>query len=134
MKKRRSGSSRRRKATLVAAALAKPARSRGTEQRRWERLLLPGFVEHVRERVELHVFAPSTRILDAVRASSAVPVVFSPARVDGEEFVDLVHFGAIPARDLRVYRGHGVRRNAFVGLIGKMFDNRIIGRERRDWQ
>ncbi len=38
---------------------------------RWEQLLLPGFVEHVRERVELHVFGPETPVLDALRASSA---------------------------------------------------------------
>ncbi len=68
---------------------------------RWERLLMPGFLEHLRESVEAHVFTDDTRILDAIRASSAIPVVFSPAEVDGEEFVDLVHFGPIPARALR---------------------------------
>jgi NTE family protein len=68
---------------------------------RWERLLLPGFVEHLRERVEAYIFPESTRIMDAVRASSAIPVVFSPARVGDDEFIDLVHFGPIPARSLR---------------------------------
>jgi len=68
---------------------------------RWERMLLPGFVEHVRGQIESHVFGPETRIIDAVRASSAIPVVFSPAEIDGETFVDLVHFGPIPARSLR---------------------------------
>ena len=39
--------------------------------------------------------------MDALLASSAVPVVFSPVRIDDDEFIDLVHFGAIPARSLR---------------------------------
>jgi NTE family protein len=68
---------------------------------RWERLLAPGFVEHLRDCVESHVFGPEVGLIDAVRASSAIPVVFSPACVGGDEFVDLVHFGAIPARSLR---------------------------------
>jgi NTE family protein len=68
---------------------------------RWERLLYRDFLEHLRERIAVHVFPPQTRVLDAVRASSAIPVVFSPVRIGGEEFVDLVHFGAIPARTLR---------------------------------
>ena len=72
---------------------------------RWELLLLPGFVDHVRERIELHVFGPETPVLDALRASSAIPVVFSPAEIDGEQYVDLVHFGPIPSRSLR--RVHG---------------------------
>lgn len=68
---------------------------------RWHDILRPGFLEHLRQSVELHVFPPRTRLLDAVRASSAIPVLFSPATVDGAEFVDLVHFGPIPARSLR---------------------------------
>ena len=36
-----------------------------------------------------------------MRASRAIPVVFSPVDIDGDEFVDLVHFGPIPARALR---------------------------------
>ena len=68
---------------------------------RWERLLLPGFLDHLRECVEAYVFPDDVLILDAIRASSAIPVVFSPVQVNGEEFVDLVHFGPIPARALR---------------------------------
>ena len=68
---------------------------------RWERLLLPGFVDHLRECVEAYVFPDDVLVLDAIRASSAIPVVFSPVEVNGEEFVDLVHFGPIPARALR---------------------------------
>lgn len=68
---------------------------------RWERMLLPGFVQHVRERVEAYVFPPETRILDALRATSAIPVLFSPVAIGDSEFVDLVHFGPIPARTLR---------------------------------
>ena len=68
---------------------------------RWERLLLPGFVDHLRDNIALHVFGPHVRMLDALRASTAVPVVFSPVVVEGEQFVDLVHLGAVPARRLR---------------------------------
>jgi len=68
---------------------------------RWERLLLPGFVDDLRENVTLHVFGPDVRMLDALRASTAVPVVFSPVVIGGEQFIDLVHFGAVPARSLR---------------------------------
>ncbi|MCB1741159.1 MAG: patatin-like phospholipase family protein [Gammaproteobacteria bacterium] len=67
----------------------------------WHRLMRPSFVAHLRECVERHVFAPCTRLYDAVRASSAIPVVFSPVRIDADEFIDLVHFGPIPARSLR---------------------------------
>jgi NTE family protein len=81
----------------VAARILRPVR--------WQRMLLPGFADHVRENLALHIFPTETRILDAVRASSAIPVLFSPARVDGEEFVDLMHFGPIPARSLREVHG-----------------------------
>lgn len=67
----------------------------------WQRALRPGFTEHVLESVDLHVFDRDTRVLDALRASSAVPVIFSPARVGDDEFVDLVHFGAIPVLSLK---------------------------------
>lgn len=68
---------------------------------RWERAPFRGFTEHVLERVEPWVFPPETRIVDAVMASSAVPVIFSPVVVAGEQFIDLLHFGAIPVRTLR---------------------------------
>lgn len=68
---------------------------------RWERALLGGFAEHVLERVEPWVFPQETPIVDAVMASSAIPVLFSPAEVDGAQYIDLLHFGAIPARTLR---------------------------------
>lgn len=71
------------------------------ESIRWERALMPNFTQHVITRVEPVVFPASTRVLDALRATSAIPVVFSPARIDGEEYVDLMHFGAIPVKALR---------------------------------
>ena len=40
-------------------------------------------------------------MLDALLASSAIPVVFSPVTIGDDTFVDLIHFGAIPARQLR---------------------------------
>lgn len=68
---------------------------------RWERALLPGFTEHVTERVQAHTFGPEVPVFDAIRASSAIPIIFSPGKVGVDEFVDLLHFGPIPARSLR---------------------------------
>jgi predicted acylesterase/phospholipase RssA len=66
----------------------------------WENIVRPGFLEHFQESVETHVFADDVRMIDALLASSAIPVVFSPVKIGNDEFVDLVHFGAIPARQL----------------------------------
>lgn len=68
---------------------------------RWMRILQKGFTQEVREQVTLHVFPPATRLMDAVMASSAIPVVFSPVAIGDQEFVDLCHFGPIPARTLK---------------------------------
>jgi predicted acylesterase/phospholipase RssA len=67
----------------------------------WLRIIQPGFTDYALSCVEFHVFDPETRIIDAIMASSAIPVVFSPVVIDGTEYVDTVHFGAIPARTLR---------------------------------
>lgn len=67
----------------------------------WEKIIFPGFTEHFSERIIPHVFPPETRMIDALLASSAIPVVFAPVKIGSDEFVDLVHFGAIPARQLR---------------------------------
>lgn len=67
----------------------------------WSRILLPGFTDDILTRVEPVMLPPDTRLLDAIMASSAIPVAFSPVIIDGDEYVDLVHFGAIPARTLR---------------------------------
>ncbi len=67
----------------------------------WERIIRPGFAKHFTERVTPYVFPPETRMIDALLASSAIPVVFAPVRVGSDEFVDLVHFGSIPARQLK---------------------------------
>lgn len=67
----------------------------------WTNIVRAGFTDDVLSNVEPIVFSPDTRILDAIMASSAIPVVFSPVHIDGVEYVDLVHFGAIPARTLR---------------------------------
>ncbi len=68
---------------------------------KWRKIVTEGFVEHVRESVELYVFPPETRLLDAMLASSAIPVLFAPVELNGRIFVDLCTFGAIPARTLR---------------------------------
>ncbi len=67
----------------------------------WTHIVRRGFTEKLLQNVSLHVFPPDTKLLDAIMASSAIPVVFSPVKIGGDEFVDLVHFGAIPARTLR---------------------------------
>ncbi len=68
----------------------------------WHRILVEkNFTARVAELVEPHVFPPETRLLDALMATSAIPVVFSPVRIGGDEFIDLVAFGALPARTLR---------------------------------
>lgn len=67
----------------------------------WQRILNEDFVTTIKEQIEPVVFDKDTLLIDAIMASSAVPVVFSPVKIEGEEFIDLVHFGAIPARTLR---------------------------------
>ncbi|MDD4627809.1 MAG: patatin-like phospholipase family protein [Candidatus Peribacteraceae bacterium] len=67
----------------------------------WLHILKKGFTEEILSGVEFHVFSPETRLLDAVMASSAIPVVFSPVEIDGKQYVDLCHFGPIPARALQ---------------------------------
>lgn len=67
----------------------------------WLRIIKPGFTDYVTQCVTLHVFDANTRLIDAIMASSAIPVVFSPVEIDGNTYVDLVHFGSIPARTLK---------------------------------
>lgn len=67
----------------------------------WLSIVQHGFAEHVKDAIEPYVFPQETRIMDAILASSAIPVVFSPVKIGTEEFIDLVHFGGIPSRTLR---------------------------------
>lgn len=67
----------------------------------WTGVLRFGFADAVLQHAALHVFGPDTRLIDALMASSAIPVLFSPVEIAGEQYVDLVHFGSIPARSLR---------------------------------
>lgn len=67
----------------------------------WSKVLEPNFTDYVKQHVEPAVFDPETKILDALMATSAIPVVFAPVKIGEETYVDLVHFGAIPARTLR---------------------------------
>lgn len=67
----------------------------------WHRVLQPGFTAYVRERVERYIFPPETPLIDALLASSAIPVLFSPHRIGNDEFVDLMSFGAVPAKTTR---------------------------------
>ena len=67
----------------------------------WSHIIRKGFREEFEAAVSSHVFPPETKLMDAVAASSAIPVIFSPAQVSGERYVDLCHFGPIPARALK---------------------------------
>lgn len=67
----------------------------------WERIVLPSFADHFTENIVPYIFPPDTNMIQALLASSAIPVIFAPVRIGDDEFVDLVHFGSIPARHLR---------------------------------
>jgi NTE family protein len=67
----------------------------------WEHIIRPGFTDAFFAAVEPYVFPSDTPIIEALLASSAIPVVFSPVTIGTETFVDLVHFGTIPARQLK---------------------------------
>ncbi len=67
----------------------------------WLTIWKPGFTEHFLDAVQPHVFSSDAAMIDALMASSALPIIFSPVRVGDDTFVDLVHFGSIPARRLR---------------------------------
>ncbi len=68
---------------------------------RWEKILKGDFTKHFTECIEPHVFSPRTRLLDAVMASSALPVLFHPVKIGKESYIDLVSFGAIPVKQLK---------------------------------
>ncbi|MFH0770450.1 MAG: patatin-like phospholipase family protein [Candidatus Peregrinibacteria bacterium] len=64
-------------------------------------LFSPSLSTRFHESVEPYVFPPETRILDAINASSALPILFPPVTIDRHTFVDLCLFGAVPVRTLR---------------------------------
>jgi|CXWL01.1.fsa_nt_gi NTE family protein len=67
----------------------------------WTRIVRKGFTDYVLKRVEPIVFSDETPVFDAIMASSAIPVLFSPITIDDDQYIDLVHFGSIPSRTLR---------------------------------
>ena len=67
---------------------------------KWQKIISEGFTEHAMECVEMHLFEAKTLLIDALMASSAIPVVFSPVDIEGNQFVHLCHFGAVPSRTL----------------------------------
>ncbi len=77
----------------VAGKVVKPIR--------WENIFSPDFTQDVRTCIEPHFFRHDTKLIDALMATSAVPVIFSPVQVGDETFIDLCSFGAVPARTLR---------------------------------
>ena len=93
----------------------------------WERIMQQGFSDHFTECIVPYVFPPETTMIDALLASSAIPVVFAPVRVGSDDFVDLVHFGAIPARQLRELHGPdviiGTDTNPRYGFLRRVLPN-----------
>lgn len=67
----------------------------------WQNILKGSFTGEVMDMVTPHIFQNETRILDAIMASSAIPVLFAPVEVDDDTFIDLCTFGAVPSRSLR---------------------------------
>jgi NTE family protein len=68
----------------------------------WLRIITEkDFTAHMLDCIQPYVFPPETRLLDAVLASTAIPVLFEPVRVGHDTFVDLVSFGAIPVQQLK---------------------------------
>lgn len=68
---------------------------------RWERIIQEGFGDYVLSCIEEYVFPPETPMMEAILASSAIPVVFSPVKIGADTFVDICNFGAVPVRVLR---------------------------------
>lgn len=67
----------------------------------WHRIIRNDFSTYIQGCFEPYVFPPETPLLDALLASSAIPVLFSPAKVGSDEFIDMISFGAVPARALQ---------------------------------
>lgn len=67
----------------------------------WESIATPGFTADVLASVEPYFFRHDTKLIDALMATSAVPVLFSPVKIGDDSFVDLCSFGAVPARTLK---------------------------------
>jgi len=90
----------------------------------WEKIVFPGFADHFAECIIPYVFPPETRMIDALLASSAIPIVFAPVKIGSDEFVDLVHFGAIPARQLHALHSPdvviGTDTNPRYGILRRL--------------
>ena len=67
----------------------------------WLQIFKSSFAETLTQHVQKHVFGPDVKIIDAITASSSIPVLFHPTVIDETEYIDLVHYGAIPAITLK---------------------------------
>jgi NTE family protein len=67
----------------------------------WLSILQSGFTDHLRECVQPYVFPKETKLIDALQASTAIPVLFHPYNIGKDSFIDLAAFGAIPAKELQ---------------------------------
>jgi len=68
---------------------------------RWLEIFKHDFATKLEQHIEKHVFGPNVKLLDAITASSSIPVLFHPTTIDNDEYIDLVHYGAIPAMTLQ---------------------------------
>lgn len=67
----------------------------------WTLMRRRGFAGYLKEKVERVILLPETRLIDAILASSALPVIFSPVIINEEEYIDLKSFWSIPSLALR---------------------------------
>ena len=67
----------------------------------WIKILESGFYEYIRGCITPHIFEKRVPIADAIMASSAMPIIFSPVHIGGKQYIDMIVFGSIPARSLQ---------------------------------
>ncbi|MBP9773693.1 MAG: patatin-like phospholipase family protein [Candidatus Peribacteraceae bacterium] len=66
----------------------------------WIKILESGFHDYIRGCVTPYIFGKNVPIADAIMASSAMPIIFSPIQIEKSQYVDMIVFGSIPARSL----------------------------------
>jgi len=71
------------------------------EHIRWERVLEKDFNEYARQCFRPVVLPPETLLLEALLATSALPVLFSPITIGEHSYIDLCNFGSVPIAALR---------------------------------
>lgn len=67
----------------------------------WSKALAAGLLQNVIDSIEPVILPDDTPLLDALAATSALPIIFSPVNINGEHYIDLCSFGAVPSRSLK---------------------------------